>query len=283
MKTMADSFRALPASDINLRLLTGQTLSFASTFDQRFSFSLYVPKSHSFDGPELPLLVIIHGTRRRTERYLSQPKDFSEKHNCVVFCPLFPAGIIDPCDIHNYKAILYNDIRFDKVLLSMIEQASSIWRIRTNTFHMHGFSGGGQFAHRFFYLYPDRLASVSIGAPGQITSPDSRLPWPAGISNISDKFSITGIPNFETMAQVPVQMVVGAEDLDTSLLKEIESIDSDGQKIGNTRVDRIMWLRNAWKENGMSVELAIVPNVAHNGLKCLPAVTDWLGQWIGSV
>lgn len=111
------------------RMLTGKTPFFACTEDQRFSFGLYVPKCHSFEGPRLPLLVVVHGTRRQTGTYINRLQTFSEQHRIVILCPLFPAGIIDPLDVHNYKGLLYHGIRFDLVLLAMLKQASGIWRI----------------------------------------------------------------------------------------------------------------------------------------------------------
>jgi poly(3-hydroxybutyrate) depolymerase len=83
--------------------------------------------------------------------------------------PLFPSGIIDPSDEDNYKFIKYHDIRFDHVLLAMIDEVAIKYRVNKDRFLLHGFSGGGQFVHRFFYLHPKRLMGVSIGAPGRIT------------------------------------------------------------------------------------------------------------------
>jgi pimeloyl-ACP methyl ester carboxylesterase len=88
----------------------------------------------------------------------------------------FPAGIGDPNDLHNYKFIDYQGILFDLVLLAMFEKVAARWHIRTDRFALHGFSGGGQFAHRFLLLHPDRLHGVSIGAPGRVTLPTSERP-----------------------------------------------------------------------------------------------------------
>jgi poly(3-hydroxybutyrate) depolymerase len=274
------SLRELPDGQ---RWLTGQTPFFASTIDQRFSFGLHVPKCHSFDGPDLPVLVIIHGTRRQIGNYFTKLKDFSEQHRCVIFCPLFPAGTTDPEDIHNYKTILYKDIRFDLVLLSMLDQATKIWRLKVDRFFMHGFSGGGQFVQRFFYLHPNRLAAVSIGAPGRITPPDNTQPWPAGLSDVHGLFGISNVPDFQTMARVPVQMVVGANDRDTSMLEGIKNPNSAEQEAGETRVERLNWLRRAWKDKGVIADMTLVPGVAHNGMRCLHAVEEWMGPLIDSI
>ncbi|KAJ7780296.1 poly hydrolase [Mycena maculata] len=248
-------------------MLTGKTPFFASTSDQRFSFSLYVPKCHKFDGPRLPLLVVVHGTRRQIGGYLSHLQGFSEEHGIVILYPLFPAGIIDPRDVHNYKNLLYHDIRFDLILLSMLEQAAAIWRIDANRFFLHGFSGGGQFAHRFLYMHPTRLRGVSIGSPGSITHPTTDAAWPTGLADVDTIFGV--VPDFALIARVPVQVLVGEKDTDTSMI-------SRDDVAGRTRLERARYLHTALAGRGVSSRLDIVPGVAHDGIKCLPAVIPWL-------
>ncbi|KAJ7708846.1 poly hydrolase [Mycena rosella] len=250
------------------RILTGKTPFFACTDDPRFSFGLYVPSCHSFDGPYLPLLVVVHGTRRQTGGYLTHLKEFSERHRMVVMCPLFPAGIIDPFDVHNYKQLLYRDIRFDLVLLSMLAQAARTWRIDVDTFFLHGFSGGAQFAHRFLYLHPARLRGVSIGAPGGITHPTSAHAWPTGLA---DACTVLGIePDFGQIGRVPVQLLVGEKDTDTSMI-------SRDDLAGRNRVERVRYLHRALASREVASVLNIVPGVGHDGMKCLPVVEAWLG------
>ncbi|KAJ6581036.1 poly hydrolase [Mycena capillaripes] len=257
------------------RMLTGKTPSFACTDDQRFSFSLYVPTSHSFDptSPRLPLLVVLHGTRRQTGGYLTHLKDFCETHRVAVLAPLFPAGIIDPTDVHNYKALLYRGIRFDLVLLSMLAQAAAIWRIDTERFFLHGFSGGGQFAHRFLYLHPTRLRGVSIGAPGSITRPTSAHAWPTGLGDVHSVFGIE--PDFAAIARVPVQLLVGEKDTDGGML-------SADAVAGPHRVARVRYLHTALAGRGVASELTVVPKVGHDGMKFLFAVEAWLAPLLSS-
>ncbi|KAJ7282075.1 poly hydrolase [Mycena rebaudengoi] len=255
------------------QMLSGKTPFFASTLDQRFSFCLYVPTCHSFEGPPLPLLVVIHGTRRQTGSYINHLKSFSESHRCIVLCPLFPAGIIDPMDVNNYKTLLYHDIRFDLVLLSMIDQAAATWSIITQKFFLHGFSGGGQFAHRFLYLHPTRLAAVSAGAPGNITHPDTTIPWPNGLADCAQVFGIHTAPDFDEISRVPLQLVVGEKDTDGGMLGKDD-------RAGRTRIDRIKYLHKALSACGVSAELVVVPGVAHDGLKCISAVERWLAPLI---
>ncbi|KAJ7623640.1 poly hydrolase [Roridomyces roridus] len=253
------------------RMLTGKTPFFACTEDPRFSFGLYVPKSHDFDGPRLPLLVVVHGTRRQTGGYINQLQRFSEQHRIVIFCPLFPAGIIEPFDVHNYKGLLYKDIRFDLVLLAMLKQAAETWKIDISRFFLHGFSGGGQFAHRFLYIHPTRLRGVSIGAPGSITRPTKTHVWPADLGDAKEVFAIE--PDFALIAKVEVQVLVGEKDTDTSML-------SRDDITGATRVDRAKYLHGALVERGVSATLSVVPGVAHEGIKCLSTMERWLSDRI---
>lgn len=278
MPAFADLRNADPHSTVR-RMLTGAVPAFACTYDPRFSFSLYVPKIHSFAAshPPLPLLVIIHGTRRQTETYLTKLKTFAETHKCIIMCPLFPAGIVDPTDINNYKDLIYEGIRFDRVLLGMIDQVGSVWRAQTEKFFLHGFSGGGQFAHRFFYLYPSRIAAVSIGAAGRITPPSTHPEhtWPGGLADVHDIFGVHP-PDLAQLAHIPVQMIVGGDDLDTSMLKAISNPNWAENQAGGTRLDRMKWLRDAWVGKGMKVDFSVVPGVGHNGIQVLGQVEAWL-------
>ncbi|KAJ3984441.1 poly hydrolase [Lentinula detonsa] len=245
----------------------------ASTADPRFSFYAYVPKS---EGPGVPLLVIIHGIKRDAKGYFEEMRDFCEQHTCALICPLFPEGVPNPKQQNSYKDIYSRGTRFDHILLSMIEQAGQTWQIQTDRFYLHGFSAGGQFVHRFTYLYPHRLAAVSIGAPGRLTAPDLQSPWPEGVADISEIFGLPGVPDFAAMARLPVQFVVGSKDLGTSMSDHMKNPTKFEIEAGNTRFARTKWLKAAWERIGVVSEMNVVQGVGHDGLKCLLAVKEWL-------
>ncbi|KAJ4468305.1 poly hydrolase [Lentinula aciculospora] len=248
------------------------------TADPRFFFYAYIPKSHSLEGSKLPLVVIIHGIKRDAKGYIDEMRRFCEQHSCALICPLFPEGVPNPKQLNSYKDLFSRGTRFDNILLSMIEQAGRTWRIQTDRFYLHGFSAGGQFVHRFTYLYPDRLAAVSIGAPGRLTAPNTQSPWLEGVANISEVFGLSGIPNFAAMARLPVHFVVGEKDVGTSMIDSMKNPTRFEIEAGNTRVARIKWLKAAWEEIGVVSEMSIVPGVGHDGLECLSAVKEWLGR-----
>lgn len=189
---------------------------------------------------------MIHGTSREAETLRDSYSDFAENNACAVLVPFFPAGILRRDDLDSYKGIAYHDIRFDTILLSMIEEVAEIYAVETTKFLLAGYSGGGQFAQRFFYLHPKRLHAISIGAPGKVTLPDSKLEWPLGIKDLGAVFGAEheAGPDFGAMAEVEVQFVVGELDNNPTAI---------GASDGTGRLDRITILRAALAEKGVGV------------------------------
>lgn len=261
---------------------TGRTTQFACQADQRFSYCMYVPTSYAERTGPFPLVVLQHGTGRRGPQYRDNFADFAEAHSCVVLAPLFPAGIDDPGDIHNFKFIKYHDIRFDLILLAMVDEVAGILDVDAGRFLLHGFSGGGQFAHRFFYLHPDRLAGVSIGAPGRLTLIDRDKPWWTGWNGMEEALGATPKPEFFT--QVPVQMVVGGNDVETWEINNPGASNwmAGVAETGNTRIERLTTLRRNFEDHGIAVRFDIVPGVAHEPMKVLAPVKDFFASILTS-
>ncbi|HVV24002.1 MAG TPA: PHB depolymerase family esterase [Pseudonocardiaceae bacterium] len=250
---------------------SGPTAFFASQRDQRFSYCMYVPTAHKTTTRRLPLVVIVHGTNRTAERYRNEFREFAEEHDCVVLAPLFPGHIIDPDDLNGFKRLKYHDIRFDHLLLSMIDEVHDRYQVDTERFYLHGFSGGGQFSHRFAYLHPERLAGVSVGAPGRVTRINPDIPWWLGTADLAEQFG-TDL-DLPALRRVPVHMVVGDADVETWEIGE-PGIDAGG----DTRIERLTSLRDNWVGNGIPVDFELVPGVAHSGRAVLPAVQRWLSK-----
>ncbi|MEV0384150.1 hypothetical protein [Nonomuraea sp. NPDC050643] len=254
----------------------GATTVFASRYDQRFSYCLYVPSAHDPDGAALPLAVLQHGTGRRGPQYRDNFAEWAEERGCVVLAPLFPAGIgDDPHDLHGFKFLRYGDIRFDHALLAIVDEVGERFNVRTERFLLHGFSGGGQFVHRFAYLHPDRLAGLSIGAPGRITYIDPNNPWWIGLKGFEEEFGCA--PRAEELRDVPVQMVVGALDVETWEINNAgDSNWMDGADAhGVTRIERLKALRDNFAAHGIGVRFDVVPGVGHDPMQVLEPVKDF--------
>ena len=258
----------------------GRTPFFACQSDQRFSYCLFVPPDYDEAGLTVyDLVVLVHGTDRTAAEYRDHMAAFATENDCVVLAPLFPVGVSSPGELHDYKFVDYGGIRFDHVLLSMVEEVAARYRVRSDALMMHGFSGGGHFAHRFFYLHPDKLRAVSVGAPGLVTLLSSDLPWWSGTRDFEEVF---GTPlDLEAMRRVPVQMVVGGEDVETWEITVSPGDDlwvEGANAAGRTRVDRIESLRRSFQAAGIDVRLDVVPGAAHNGYALLDAVRGFFGR-----
>jgi len=261
---------------------TGATPFFALGTDQRVSYCLHVPETIRTEDPATYRLVVaMHGTGRTATAYRDRFAAFAEAHRCIVLAPLFPVGLIEPGDLSNYKRIKFHDMRFDRLLLDMIDEVAAKYGIDTARFCLFGFSGGGHFSHRFLYLHPERLAAVSIGAPGQVTLLGDSHDWWVGTGNFADVFGQE--IDIAAMRKVAVQMVVGAEDKETW---EITVQPGDkgwvegANMAGATRLDRMESLKSSFEAHGIAVRHDVVPGIAHEGTRVLAPVQTFFADVI---
>jgi poly(3-hydroxybutyrate) depolymerase len=155
----------------------GSTTVFASRNDPRFAYTLYVPETILESGNNVELVVVMHGTGRQFAHYRDAFAEFGRWNNCIVLCPLFPVGVRGDGNRDGFKQLIEGDIRYDRVLLDMVDEIGERYGKRFDQFALFGFSGGGQFANRFAYLHPEKLWAVSIGAPGSVTLLDVNRDW----------------------------------------------------------------------------------------------------------
>lgn len=269
----ADKADALSAYD------EGFTIHEACVSDPRFSYSLYVPKSACADGVQTRLIVAVHGTGRRFEDTLHVLAHFGRWNDCIILCPLFPAGIQGDRNIDGYKYMIEGDIRYDLVLISMVDEISRRYGLDFSKFLLCGFSGGGHFAHRFLLLHPDRLAACSIGAPGSVTLIDPTRPWWVGTQDVPQVF---GAPiDLEALKQVPVHMAVGSVDLETWQITHKPGsryFIEGANDAGITRPERIVALHKSFEDNGINCALETIPGAAHDEKRYYDRVQEFFAQ-----
>lgn len=256
-----------------------RTTVFASRHDPRFSYCLYVPESIARGGPAPELVVAMHGTGRGFVGYRDAFAEFGRWHNCIVLAPLFPVGVRGDGNRDGFKYMREDGIRYDQVLLAMVEEIAERYRLAFERFALFGYSGGGHFAHRFLMLQPARLWACSIGAPGSVTLLDPSRDWWVGTRNMAELFGAA--PDIAAMARVPVQMIVGAADLETWEITHREGGRNwmpDANHAGATRPERLASLRASFERAGIEVRFDLVPNMAHDGLAAVPRVQDFFAD-----
>ncbi|MBW7573206.1 alpha/beta hydrolase family protein [Caproiciproducens faecalis] len=202
--------------------------------------------------------------------------DFADSTFTAILAPLFPCGIIDRQDIHNYKFIKFHDIRFDFLLLDMVDEVTETFGIIGDKFLLHGFSGGGQFTNRFYYLHPERLLAVSIGSPGRPTYLDENEEWYTGIKNFETIFDKK--LDFEMLKKVPVLISVGLQDTE----KIDYSEESDNFKSilqhGENRLERTRNLYQNFLAHDINVQLMEIDGASHEPAKVLDGVKQFFSK-----
>ncbi|MCB8821439.1 alpha/beta hydrolase [Microvirga rosea] len=253
----------------------GHSTVFASKADPRFSYCLYVPRTlDQDDAPDL--IVAMHGTGRAFTEYRDAFAEFGRWNNCIILCPLFPVGVLGDGNRDGFKYIKEADIRYDEVLLSIVDEVRERYSLQADRFALFGFSGGGHFTHRFLMLHPERLWAASIGAPGSVTLLDPTRDWWVGIRNVKERFGRD--IDIKAMGRVPVQMVVGAADLETWEITHREGGRNwmpGANDAGQTRPERLDSLRRSFEAEGIQVRFDLVPNVPHDGMRVVENVQDF--------
>lgn len=226
--------------------------------DQRFHYRVHVPDSYyDDDKTRYRLLVIIHGTGCAVEAFTKPAEELADKYNMAILAPSFPGGLIIRDDFNSYKLLSCDGIRYDNILLDMIDDMKARYpRVDTEKFFMFGHSGGGQFTNRFLFAHPERLLAVSIGAPGRPTFLNFNEDYFWGVRDFKDYFGYD--VNVEAVKKIPVQITVGEND---------NKYIGDSP-YGDNRVARMKSLKKNLEDNGVKVELKILPGLAHeNGEK----------------
>jgi len=255
----------------------GSTAMFACKADPRFHYCLYVPPEVR-DGEQVDLLVAVHGSSRDSFlEFRNGFAPFGRWNRVAVLCPIFPIGPLGDDERNGYKYMQEGDIRYDKVLLSMVAEVSEKYRQDWAKFAIFGFSGGGHFSHRFAIMHPRRLWAACIGAPGSVTLLDPGRDWWVGIRDLPDRFGISF--DKAALAAVPVQMIVGSADLETwEITHKPDSTHwMDGaNEAGRTRPERLQTPARSFRGAGVNVQLDLMAGVSHERLKTLPQVEDFL-------
>jgi len=225
--------------------------------DPRFSYCLYVPDEIR------RICVYVHGTYRDAAMYRDQLTDFAVRNQALLVCPLFPAGLIDPQDVENYKLLLYRGIRFDQILLGMVDEICKRYAVPFERFMLGGFSGGAQFAHRFAYFHADRLTALSLAAPGRVTLLDESLDWWSGTGDAEQLFGrAIDIP---ALRALPIQLLVGENDAANITIAKGDPWWVPGaDRAGANRRERLDSLHRQYQRIGCDAQLEAVANCGHD-------------------
>lgn len=176
------------------------------------------------------VLVAVHGISRNYRIQAAAFRSMAERLGICLMAPLF-----DKERFPNYQRLAANtrQLRADQSLSMLLLTWQAARMLPGLKMHLIGYSGGAQFAHRYAYLYPQRVASLSICSAGWYTLPSPDINYPYGLKNWPEWL---GKPQPDELAKLPMQVMVGErDDLRDASLRQNRRLD---QWQGRDRIER---------------------------------------------
>ncbi|KGB54998.1 Poly(Aspartic acid) hydrolase-1 [Sphingopyxis sp. LC81] len=214
-------------------------------------FFLYVPRAARRDR----ILVLMHGISENGCELALRFAEEAEARGVVLVAPLMRRSVVG-----QYQQLLdpKTGIRADRLLFDILDAVRGELGLKACPVDIFGFSGGGQFAHRFAFNHPYMIRNGVLVAPGWFTFPDRAAPYPQGLRNSPEKLDVPAIRS------IPFHVIVGDEDIvRDSSLRRSQRID---RIQGRNRLERARRWHHAMLEWGADprTSLTVLPGLAHS-------------------
>lgn len=240
---------AVPRGRVVLRILPG--LSGGKCY-------VYLPRSWQPGGP---VLAAVHGISRNAREQALLFAGWAERHGFAVVAPLFAR---DGYRDYQRLGIEARGQRADEFFIRVLGTFADWAGAPVEKVNLFGYSGGGQFAHRFALLHPERVAGLALGAPGWYTLPDERRAFPLGVADFPDERQ----PDLAAWLALPMIVLVGSEDNQRDpALRQSPRLD---RLQGLTRIERgqrfVAKTLAVARKRGLAarVEFTLLPGVGHS-------------------
>ncbi len=257
----ANSTGKKDADFMDSKIKIGQMQILQTSSDPDQDYYLYVPSSVK---PGAQIFVTVHGISRNALEHALLYQPFAEKYGVVLVAPYFLN------DSYQQLQTAQGEWRSDLAFMNIIDDVAELTKADAEKLYLFGYSGGGQFVHRFMITYPERVARLAVGAAGWYTFPNQDYSYPQGIGE-NPMLDLSFQP--EQFLQIPAMVVVGDRDTERgSNLNKAASID---EQQGLTRVERAQnWIKAMGEQAeafGLDTEYELVtlPGVAHDFAKCM--------------
>jgi pimeloyl-ACP methyl ester carboxylesterase len=219
------------------------------------------------------ILVSVHGYsgrknnprgRKQVKKYAECLSDLADEKGWVILAPHFDEKRFK----NNYQTLnltgLAADIRLNDLIAEVGNQLDGL---RTDRIFLFGFSGGGQFVHRYVAFHPERVLRAVACAPGWYMWPVF-FPYPVGVFLDSDPSAEYKL--LKGLCSSKILILVGEKDgTQGAYRKSYQKYDLTGLQ-GNGRKERALnWIANmkAWakeKRCPFNIAFAIIPKAAHS-------------------
>jgi len=165
----------------------------------QMQYFVYLPELAS---EKSRILYSIHGISRNAEEHIHGFIAQAEKHDTIIIAPLFRKQ-----DFPRYQqlGVSASQARADMAFDHILQDAHEWLGIPPAPMHLFGFSGGGQFLHRYAMFNPKRVARMVLTAPGWYTFPDPERKYPYGIKSTRDWPNLKFV--LDKFLQIPAMII----------------------------------------------------------------------------
>jgi pimeloyl-ACP methyl ester carboxylesterase len=259
------------------------------TFKDGQFYCLYVPPK-VLKAPEgARILVAVHGYtgqqtdekgRRRVRQAAERWSKSAQLEGWIVLAPHFDETRFN----RRYQTMNTSGLRADVRLHQLVEDIERMLPgIKTDKLLLFGFSGGGQFVHRYAAFHPERVDRAVVGAPGWYTWPDPTLTYPVGTRS---KYLPKDLkPKMCELSGLDLMVIVGDKDVNAGAFREKYGDHNLLELQGEGRVYRAQNWVAAMREYAaehdcpFNIKLEIVPFTGHKiNTKLLNASADFLSE-----
>jgi pimeloyl-ACP methyl ester carboxylesterase len=246
------------------------------TGDPVLRYYVYIPKKSSEYTSQF---VSVHGVSRNARVHAEMFSPLAEQYGVVLVAPVFSGRCFG-----DYQRLGREGCgrRADYAIQLITREVESLTGADSNKISLFGFSGGGQFAHRYTMAHPDHVQRLVIGAAGWYTYPEASCKYPYGTAATP---RLKGISfNMKKFLQVPACVLVGQWDIKYD--PGLNQATRIRQQQGTTRLERgrrwIDAMNRAAMAHGMdtSYEFSIIPGVDHDFTRAME--TGQMGQQVFS-
>ena len=140
-------------------------------------------------GPDMPVLIVMHGNSRDADRYFHQWRALSDRYGFYLLVPEFSRQQYPKSAQYNLGNVFNRRVvnKEDDWSFSAIGQVFDAFRKAMGTtaarYDIYGHSAGAQFVHRFLLHVPDARVNRYVAAnAGWYTLPQFEQKWPYGLS-----------------------------------------------------------------------------------------------------
>ena len=253
---------------MNLQLITsnmapvhsvGRGAVAANDSGSSLQYLVYLPNSLNRD---LDPIVFVHGYKRRADMQVEQLKMISDITGRALLAPCFTKE-----QHRRYQRLGKgtDGLRADRYFDACLEDVTARYDLKTEKFLLIGYSGGAQFGHRYAMVHPHRVTRLIAIAAGWYTYPDAAISYPHGLATAGKLRAVSINP--EVFLRIPMNVLVGANDLDSVNLRRNSRLD---KQQGKDRVERarrwVLAMRMAARLYRVDVDISYqeVPGIGHS-------------------